>query len=81
MRVQGVAESDLKHDFALDQKLERGLGSSNTSGTSFMGEECKVGASYKGVQYLRLEFTIKELVVVHQTYNKLLIVSYYQNLQ
>lgn len=75
MRVQGVAE---RHDFALDQKLGRCHGSPNMPGTSFIGEKCEVGASYKGVHYLRLESTIKEVVVVHQTYNKLLIASCYQ---
>lgn len=43
-----------------------------------MEEEREVGTSYKCVWCLRLESTIKELVVVHQIYNKLLIVSYYQ---
>lgn len=67
-----------RHDFALGQKLGRCHGSPKVSGTSFMGEECEVGASYEGVHYLRLESTIKELVVVHQTYKKLLIVCCYQ---
>lgn len=43
-----------------------------------MEEEREVGTSYKCAWCLRLESTIKELVVVHQIYNKLLIVSYYQ---
>lgn len=73
MRVQGVAE---RHDFALDQKLGRCQGSPNMS--HFMGEEREVVASYKAVYYLRLESTMKELVVVHQTSYKLLIVSCYQ---
>lgn len=75
MRVQEVIEG---HDFALDQKLGKCHGSPNMSGTSFMGEEHEVGASDKGVHYLRRESTIKELVVVHQTYNKLVTASCYQ---
>lgn len=45
--------------------------SPNMQGTSFVGEEHEVRASYKGVPCLRLgQPTSKELVVVHQTYNK-----------
>lgn len=64
-----------RYDFAVDQKWGKCHGSPNMS--HFMGEEHEVGASYKGVYYLRLESTMKELVVV-QISNKLLIVSCYQ---